>query len=121
MKTRVRSYSLPETAINEVKIDGEILDKSAIRTISVLFFVWAAVVFLGTVSVLALDGVTFEAALSGAVSSAGNMGPVFLSGEEMAGLSWISKSIWMVLMLAGRLEMLPLLAIFNRSFLPESK
>ena len=121
MKTRIRSYSLPETAINEVKIDGEILDKSAIRTISVLFFVWAAVVFLGTVSVLALDGVTFEAALSGAVSSAGNMGPVFLSGEEMAGLSWISKSIWMVLMLAGRLEMLPLLAIFNRSFLPESK
>lgn len=121
LKTRIRAYSLPESAINEVKIDNEILDKPTIRTISVLFFVWVVVVFLGTVSVLALDGISFEAALSGAVSSAGNMGPVFLSGEEMVGLTWTSKFIWIVLMVAGRLEMLPLLAIFNRSFLPDSK
>ncbi|QGA80675.1 TrkH family potassium uptake protein [Candidatus Nanohalobium constans] len=121
VKTRIRAYSLPETAVNEVKIDEEIMDRSTIRTISVLFFVWVVVVFAGTVSVLALDGVTFEAALSGAVSSAGNMGPVFMEGGQMVELSWMSKSIWILLMLAGRLEMLPLLAIFNRSFLPDSK
>ena len=121
LKTRIRSYSLPETAINEVKIDGEIIDKSAIRTISVLFFVWISIIFVGTVLVLVFDGVSLEAALSGSVSAAGNMGPVFLSGEKMVELTWMSKTVWTVLMLAGRLEMLPLLAIFNRSFLPDSK
>ena len=121
LKTRVRAYSLPETAINEVKIDGEILDNPAIRTVSILFFVWVATIFIGTVTVVAVDGVSFKAALSGAVSSAGNMGPVFMEGQEMVELSWISKSVWMFLMLAGRLEMLPVLAIFNRSIIPDSR
>lgn len=121
LKTRVRAYSLPETAINEVKIDGEIIGEDTLRTISVLFFTWVAVCFLGTVSVMTFDSVGFSAALSGAVSSAGNMGPVFMSGEAMQNLSWISKLTWVVLMLAGRLEMLPVLAIFNRSIFPDSK
>jgi Trk-type K+ transport systems, membrane components len=120
LKSRVRAYSLPDSAINEVKIDGEILEDSAIRTISVLFFAWAAFAFLGTISVIFFDGIGLKAALSGAVSSAGNMGPVFMSGETLTGLSWISKFIWMILMVAGRLEMLPLLAIFNNSPVPDS-
>jgi trk system potassium uptake protein TrkH len=121
LKTRVRAYSLPETAINEVKIDGEIIGKDTLRTISVLFFIWAATCFLGTILTMAFDSVGFSAALSGAVSSAGNMGPVFMSGEAMQSLTWMSKLTWVVLMLAGRLEMLPVLAIFNRSIFPDSK
>ena len=121
LKTRVRAYSLPETAINEVKIDGEIIGEDTLRTISVLFFVWAAACFIGTILTMTFDSVGFSAALSGAVSSAGNMGPVFMSGEAMQNLSWMSKLTWVVLMLAGRLEMLPVLAIFNRSIFPDSK
>jgi trk system potassium uptake protein TrkH len=121
MKTRVRSYSMPETAVNKVKIDGEILGNSTIKTVSVLFFTWLGMIFIGTVSVLAFDGVSLEASLSGAVSAAGNMGPVFLEGEKMVELSWMSKFVWIFLMLAGRLEMLPVLAIFNRSIFPDSK
>jgi trk system potassium uptake protein TrkH len=121
LKTRIRSYSLPETAINEVKIDGEILDQSTLRTVSVLFFTWIAMVFLGTVTVLIFDGTTLKAALSGTVSAAGNMGPVYMEGSEMIDLSWMSKAVWIFLMLAGRLEMLPVLAIFNRSIFPDSK
>lgn len=121
LKKRVRAYSLPETAINEVKIDGEILDRSTIRTVSVLFFTWIAVIFLGTVSVIAFDGVGLNGSLSGAVSAAGNMGPVYMDGSEIQGLSWMSKGVWIILMIAGRLEMLPLLAIFNRSIIPDSK
>jgi trk system potassium uptake protein TrkH len=121
LKKRIRSYTLPETAINEVKIDGEILDKSSIRTVSVLFFTWVVTIFLSTVAVSAIDGISLKASLSGATSALGNMGPVFMPGEEMVGLSWVSKLIWMVVMLGGRLEMLPLLAIFNRSVIPESK
>ncbi|MFB6158377.1 MAG: TrkH family potassium uptake protein [Candidatus Nanohalobium sp.] len=121
VKTRLRSYSLPETAINEVKLDEEILDRSALHTVAVLFFTWIGFIFIGTLLTLLFDDISLAAALSGVVSAAGNMGPVYMSGAEMQQLTWASKFVWIFLMLAGRLEMLPVLAIFNRSIFPDSK
>ncbi len=113
MRTRIRSYSLPDTAVNEVKVDGEILENSTVRTISVLFFVWTTAVFLLALVTVAFEDVSFLAALSGSVSSIGNMGPVYMDGVDMVSMSPLVKVAWMAGMLAGRLEMLPLLAIFN--------
>lgn len=113
LKTRIRAYKLPESAINEVKIDREIIEDSTVRTISVLFFTWVAVIFTSTVLVAIADNVSLIGALSGSVSAAGNMGPVYMEGVDMVGLSDFSKVVWVILMLAGRLEMLPMLAIFD--------
>ena len=121
LKTRLRSYSLPESAVNEVKIDGEIIKGSTLRTVSVLFFAWIAAIFVGAVLTLVWEPIGLKAALSGSVSAMGNMGPVFMSGEELVGMTWMTKTVWIVLMVAGRLEMLPVLAIFNRSVFPDSK
>ncbi len=121
LKTRIRAYKLPESAINEVKMDKEIIEDSTVRTISVLFFVWIAVIFVSTVLVTIADNVSLIGALSGSVSAAGNMGPVYMEGVEMVGLSSFSKIVWVVVMLAGRLEMLPLLAIFNRQLFEDSQ
>lgn len=121
LRTRLRAYKLPESAINEVKIDREIVEDSTVRTISVLFFTWLAVIFLSTVLVTIADDVSMIAALSGSVSAAGNMGPVYMNGIDMVSLSDFSKVVWVLVMLAGRLEMLPLLAIFNRQLFEDSK
>ncbi|MFB6145378.1 MAG: TrkH family potassium uptake protein [Candidatus Nanohaloarchaea archaeon] len=121
VKTRIRAYQLPESAINEAKIDGEIVKNSTVRTISVLFFGWIALIFLSTIVVLVADQTTFIAALSGSVSAAGNMGPVYMPAEKMVALSPITKVTWVIVMLAGRLELLPLLAIFNRELFQDSK
>jgi trk system potassium uptake protein TrkH len=112
LKTRLRAYSLPKSAINEVKIDGELLDNSAVRTISVLFFTWVLVIFLSTLVTLVLENTTLMAALSGTISAAGNMGPVYMQ-SDLATLRPATKVVWLIVMLAGRLEMLPVLAIFN--------
>jgi trk system potassium uptake protein TrkH len=117
LKNQIRSYSLPDTAINKVKVDGEILDNETLQTISVLFFSWLLIVFTGTGLTMMLEDITFMAALSGTVSAAGNMGPVFMESEAMVGLSAPVKLLWTVVMVAGRLEMLPVLAIFNRKVL----
>lgn len=121
LRTRIRAYKLPESAINEVKIDKAIIEDSTVRTISVLFFTWIAVIFVSTILVVIADDVTLIGALSGSVSAAGNMGPVYMEGVEMVGLSDFSKVVWVVVMLAGRLEMLPLLAIFNRQLFEDSQ
>jgi trk system potassium uptake protein TrkH len=52
------------------------------------------------------------AALSGTISAAGNMGPVYMQ-SDLATLRPATKVVWLIVMLAGRLEMLPVLAIFN--------
>ncbi|MFB6192878.1 MAG: TrkH family potassium uptake protein [Candidatus Nanohaloarchaea archaeon] len=117
VKTKVRSYSLPETAVNEPRIDGEILSSSVVRTVAVIFFVWTSVIFTSTIIVLAVENIGLMAALSGTVSAAGNMGPVYMPGEQLVALSPVTKAVWVVVMLAGRLEMLPLLALFNKRIL----
>jgi trk system potassium uptake protein TrkH len=119
LKTRIRAYSLPDTAVNKVKIDGEILENEAVNTISVLLFAWLGIVFVSGLLMVAMDDLTFIGAISAAVSAAGNMGPVYFSGETLVNLSIGSKIILIVNMLAGRLEMLPLLAIFNRSIIKD--
>jgi trk system potassium uptake protein TrkH len=113
VKTRVKSVALPETAVNEVTVDGEILENDALRMISVLFFSWLMLAFLGTAIVMLVEDISLMGALSGTVSAAGNMGPVF-SATEIASFSPLTKLVWIFSMLAGRLEMIPLLAIFNR-------
>jgi trk system potassium uptake protein TrkH len=119
VKRHLRSYRLPETAINEVEIDGEILGQETLRTISVLFFTWVCASFLGTFAVVVFDGASLMGAFSGTVSAIGNMGPVFMETGEMIGLSASSKVVWIIGMIAGRLEMIPLLAIFNSGILKD--
>ena len=115
LKTKVRSYSLPESAVNRVTVDGEIISYESIRTISVLLFAWISFSFISSLLMMVLDGLTFMQALSSSISALGNMGPLYLSGEAVVNLSPGSKILLILGMLAGRLEMLPLLAIFNRS------
>lgn len=117
LKNQIKSYSLPDTAINKVKIDGEILENETLQTISVLVFTWLFVIFVGTGLVMMIEDVSLIGALSGTVSTAGNMGPVFMESGDMVSLSNTVKLIWVAVMIAGRLEMLPALAIFNRKVL----
>lgn len=118
VNTRIKAYSLPETAINEVRIDNEILENTAIRTVTTLFFLWVLVTFVGTAMLAVFDGFTVMEGTSAVISSISNMGPIMFSGERLVETSLPSKIVLMVAMLAGRLEMLPLLAIFNRHLAP---
>ena len=121
LKTRLKSYSLPNSAINEVKIDGKIIENDTLRTISVLFFAWILVIFTGAILTLMIEDTNFMAALSGVVSSASNMGPVYMENFELTSMNPITKTIWSIVMLAGRLEMLPLLAMFNSKIFTTTK
>ncbi len=112
LKARLRSYSLPKSAVNAVKIDGELIENSAIKTMSVLFFAWITFAFIVAILLVGLEGYSFKGAISVAFSSLGNMGPTFIEGSLIEA-SVASKILIAVSMVAGRLEMLPLLAVFN--------
>ncbi len=118
VNTRIKAYSLPETAINEVRIDSEIMETTAIRTVTTLFFLWIMVTFVGTAFLAVFDGFTVLEGSSVIISSISNMGPTLFPGEMLIETSLGSKIVLMIAMIAGRLEMLPLLAIFNRHLAP---
>ena len=75
---------------------------------------WALFLWIGwMVTTLAgrLDG---WASLSGIVSAVGNIGPHFIQPSVMATLGALEKSVYALAMIAGRLEILPMMILFSR-------
>jgi trk system potassium uptake protein TrkH len=54
------------------------------------------------------------ASASGMFSALGNIGPCYISVGEMTRLHPLIKLVYIVGMLAGRLEILPILMLFSR-------
>jgi len=90
------------------------LDRTEIeRTMSVAV-AWGLFLWIGwmlTTLVGKLDG---WASLSGIVSALGNIGPRYIQPSVNADLSPVVKAVYAVAMIAGRLEILPLIILFSR-------
>jgi len=70
-----------------------------------------AIVWLVTTFASRLDG---WGSLSAAVSALGNIGPHFVGGKAFAEVGAAAKVVYILAMIAGRLEILPFLLIFSR-------
>jgi trk system potassium uptake protein TrkH len=111
---QVRRVIHGRSAVNLVVVDGYIMEAEEVRRISALFFAWVVLLALGGgVTAFLSDLGPLEAA-SGMFSALGNIGPCFISGEEMVQLDPIVKIVYIIVMLAGRLEILPILLLFSR-------
>lgn len=78
-----------------------------------LFIITMSLVTLG----LALAGLSFEAALVGAISAMSTTGPLISVFENaqinFTSLNWFGSSVFGIAMILGRLEVLVLLSLFN--------
>ena len=100
--------------LNLVVVDGESIDTEEVRRISALFFAWIALLAIGGgITALLSDLGAIEAA-SGMFSALGNIGPCYISVKDMTELHPIVKITYIVGMLAGRLEIVPILLLFYR-------
>ncbi len=90
------------------------LDRTEIeRTVSVVV-AWGLFLWIGwmlTTLVGRLDG---WASLSGMVSALGNIGPHYIQPSVRANLGPAVKAVYVLAMIAGRLEILPLIILFSR-------
>ena len=120
LKLLRRSYSLkihPNRVI-PLSLNGKELSSDVIIKITNFVFMYAAVLFAGTM-LLALDNMDFVSTLSAAASCLGNIGPGFnLVGPTMnySGLTDFSKYICSFLMIAGRLELFTVFTLFTRHY-----
>lgn len=114
VRREVRRIRLPAQAITAVIVDGEPVDIDEIQRVGALFFSWMALLVIGGGITEFLSHHTGYQAWSGMFSALGNVGPCFIPYDEMGKLHPIIKIVYIIGMLAGRLEILPVLLLFSR-------
>jgi len=111
---QLRSISRSSRQVNPLLIDGEIIRAEEIQRTAAIVFAWLALLAVGgLVTGLLTDFGPLESA-SGMFSALGNIGPSYISLEGFASVGAGVKVWYILAMVAGRLEMLPLLLIFSR-------
>lgn len=108
---RIRNSS---RAVSTLVVDKKPVSDDEIHRVGGLFFMW--IVFLiigGAITGLFSSHGPWES-LSGMFSAVGNIGPCYISVADMIVIHPLIKITYIVGMLAGRLEIIPVLLLFSR-------
>ena len=109
------SYVVHPRSIKKIHMDGHIVDEKIIRSIQSYTMLYV-LIFLSSFVLLSLNGFDFVTNITAVAAMFNNVGPGFnLVGPagNCAAFSAVSKYILMFDMLAGRLELLPMLVLFS--------
>lgn len=113
IKMEIKSFLHPRT-IRQTRIEGKVLEPQVRHSVQVFFFTYA-LILAGSMFLFSLGGYDFETNFSMAVSALSNMGPGFGAAGPMcnySGFPVLTKSVMIFDMLAGRLELFPMLLLF---------
>lgn len=102
-------------SIETVKLDKRTVEESVVKSVSVFFTTYMLLLAV-TIIVISLDGFDFETTATAAISSISNIGPGFGAigpYGNFADFSMLSKLALSFTMLAGRLELIPMLMLFS--------
>ena len=110
----LNSYIHPKS-IKKIKIEGKPVPHEVVRSVNV-YFITFVLLFSGSVLVISFDGYDLVTNFTAVAATINNIGP----GLELVGptqnfslFSHFSKIVLMFDMLAGRLELFPLLILFH--------
>lgn len=111
---QLRRVIYGRTSVNLVTVDGQPIETEELRRIAALFFAWIMLLAIGAgVTALLSEHRAIESA-SGMFSALGNIGPCYISTGDLTALHPVIKITYILGMLAGRLEILPILLLFTR-------
>jgi trk system potassium uptake protein TrkH len=104
----------PGKASSGLVIDGKIVPEEEIRRVSSLFFAWMGFLAAGGVVTALFSNQGALESFSGMFSALGNIGPSFIPAADMETIHPVVKLVYTVGMLAGRLEILPVMLLFSK-------
>jgi trk system potassium uptake protein TrkH len=110
---QIRKGRLPRKAISELVIENTIISAPEFKRITGLFGGWLFLIVVGGFVTAFFTELGSLESISGMFSAVGNIGPCYITVQEMSELPAIVKLTYMFGMLAGRLEILPVLLVFN--------
>jgi trk system potassium uptake protein TrkH len=95
-------------------IDKKIVSDDEVHRVAALFFTWMVLLLIGGgITALFSNQGPWES-FSGMFSAVGNIGPCYISVKDMITIHPVVKLTYIFGMLAGRLEILPILLLFSR-------
>lgn len=110
----IRRVLRPNT-VETVRINGRPMDERVLSNTNAYLSAYVMIICIGYL-VISLDGFSMTANFSAVVSCFNNIGPAFAEVGPMynyAGFSEMSKLVLTLIMLTGRLEIFPILALFS--------
>jgi len=113
MKREVYRVRVPLRAISTITLDGKPVEPNEVRRVSGLFFTWVVLLVVGGVVTAFLSDLGGYESFSGMFSALGNIGPCYITVPQMSQLHPLVKITYILGMLAGRLEILPVLLLFS--------
>jgi trk system potassium uptake protein TrkH len=114
MFREIRKLRVSGKASSDLVIDRETIPDAEIHRIGALFFTWMALLAIGGgITALFSDQGGWES-FSGMFSALGNIGPCYISVQDMIDIHPVVKVTYIFGMLAGRLEILPVILLFSR-------
>jgi trk system potassium uptake protein TrkH len=105
---------VPPQAVSRVILDGEAVSLNEIQRGCAIYFTWMAMLLLGGAVTEILSEYGGYQALSGMFSALGNVGPCYIPYDKMNQLHPVVKLVYVIGIMAGRLEILPVLLLFSR-------
>lgn len=97
--------------VHAPRMDGRIIEKNTLKGILIFFFTYIMIAGAAMV-VISLDGYDMESIMTAVFSALGNIGPGLGAVGNFSGFSAFSKLVLSFCMLAGRLELFPMLILF---------
>jgi len=94
-------------------IDKKQVPEDEVHRVAALFFTWIALLIAGGGITALFTNLGPWESFSGMFSAVGNIGPCYISVEEMIRIPPVVKVTYIFGMLAGRLEILPVLLLFS--------
>lgn len=101
-------------ASTELVIDKRIVKHEESHRVGALFFTWITFLVIGGGITALFTNHSAWASFSGMFSALGNIGPCYISVQDMINIHPVVKLTYIFGMLAGRLEILPVLLLFSR-------
>ena len=101
--------------VQAVKVDGHVLEDRVLVNVLVFLCLYAAIAF-ASILLISIDGYDFETTATAVLAALGNIGPGFSMVGPLGNFSIFSKFSKLILsfcMLAGRLEIFPMLILFS--------
>lgn len=113
-RAEIRRLISPNAVVSS-KFEGKPLDSALVRSTGAYLTAYAGLFAISALAVSIFDDFGFEANFTGVMTCLGNVGPGLgkLSGGVFADYSRVSKLILSFDMIAGRLELFPVLMLFS--------
>jgi len=110
----VKRSTYPRRYVMPFRLGGTLIPEEEVNQMVVVAFCWLALTALGGVLTALFSHHGALESITVSLSAVSNMGPSLLTPTHLAAFPTALKAYYIVAMLAGRLEILPVLALFSR-------